>query len=127
MGVTVLYFDLVEWLANRDDHRTAAVSTIRTERELANVALGITSQVRVAAQKYFEALGRLKNSESFLDNSTRLLETAEIRARGDRLDEQAVQEIRGDVLSERIRVITASGEANATLAELFAAMGENYR
>ncbi len=126
VGVTV-YFDLVEWLANRDDHRTAAVSTIRTERELAIVALGITSQVRGAAQKYFEALGRLKNSESFLDNSTRLLETAEIRARGDRLDEQAVQEIRGDVLSERIRVITALGEANAALAELFAAMGTNYR
>jgi outer membrane protein TolC len=125
VGVTVS-FDLVQWLANRDENKSAAANVARTDREMANIAVGITSQVRIAALKYYEAMETVRNSERFLANTRALVKDAEVRAERDKLDELAFSELKGDVLSERVRNIRAIGEANATLAELQAAMGTNY-
>ena len=50
VGISV-YFDLVEWLANIDESRASEIKAEKTQKEIGAVALGITSQVRVAALK----------------------------------------------------------------------------
>jgi outer membrane protein TolC len=119
-------FDLMETLSNNDEKNAASTLVAKKDREMANVALGITSKVRVAALKYMEALDNLANSERFLANSEALLRTSRVKAEKDKLNEIALEEIEGDVLGERMKTVKALGEANAALAELQSAMGTNY-
>ena len=120
-------FDLVEWLANHDERKAAASDAVKADRDLAHVAVGITSQARIAAIKYFETVDALENARQLLHSSRALLHETKIRVEKEDLDELALEEIQADVLSEEVEWLRAQGEANAALAELQAAMGTNYQ
>ena len=125
VGVMV-HFDLVEWLSNNDDRKAASVLVAKREREMANVAVGIASKVRVAAIKNKEALDSMTNSDKFMENNARLLAVARLKTQKDKMNELALGEIEGDCVAERVRNIRALGEVNACYAELQGAMGLNY-
>jgi hypothetical protein len=125
IGVMV-YFDLIDWCTNFWESRAARSITGKTYKEIGVVALGITSQVRTAAVKYYDALDQLKSAQKSFLASERVLKILRERAARDALQKLAVLEAEGDLLHERIDVIRVSGESQATLAELYAAMGTNY-
>ncbi len=125
VGVSI-YFDLIEWLANVDEARASRLKAEKTQREMAAVALGITSQVRTAAIKYADGMDELEAAETTLDGSRRVLHSVEVRGSMQDVDRLAIEESRGDVLEAKISRIHALGEANANLAVLQSSMGTNY-
>jgi len=126
IGVMV-YFDLVDWCVNFWERRAARMITEKTHREIGVVALGVTSQVRGAAIRYFDALDQLRAARSSAASSEKVIGIQRQRAARDAQQKLAVREAEGDLLRERIDVIRAIGEAQAFLAELQAAMGTNYK
>lgn len=126
VGVRV-YFDITEWMTNWDESRAARSNALKTNREVGTIALGITSQVRVAALRYFRALKEVDNAESSLRISRKVLATARARDRGDDITRLKLLEVEASTLQEKIDRFRSIGEANATLAELRSEMGTNYR
>jgi outer membrane protein TolC len=121
-----MFFDLTDFLSNRDESQAARANTAKTEREMGAVALGLTAQVRAAAIKYFGSLEELEYSRRALAGANRVLRAAEDRYSAQDIDKQTLQEARGDVLEANINVKRVLGEANALLAELQGTMGTNY-
>jgi len=120
-------FDLTEWLTNIDESKAARSNSAKVEGEVGAVALGITSQVREAALRYYRSVRELANVESSLRISRKVLETAKLRAGTDDITKLALLQAEASSLMEEIDRIQALGEGNASLAELTAAMGTNYR
>jgi len=125
VGISI-YFDFVEWFASVEEAKAAEFRTEKTEREMGAVALGITSQVRVGALKYFDALDEFRSSRASLVSSRRLLAAIEARHELRDLERLAVEEAQGDFLEAKIGQVRALGEANAAFAALQSAMGTNY-
>jgi len=125
IGLSV-YFDLGEWLANLDESKAAQIKAGKTQREMGAVALGIMSQVRVAAIKYLDGLDELDSAESSVTSFGKILRSAKTRQSMDDLEKIAVEEANADVLEAKINRLRALGEANAELAALQSAMGTNY-
>ena len=126
LGVEV-YFDLVDWCSNLWESKATVEETRKTYNEIGVVALAITSEVRAAALKYYDAIDQLRSADRALASSEKLLAIMRTRASQDALKRLALLEVRGDVLGQTIEKIHAVGEAQAALAELQAAMGINYR
>jgi len=122
-----IYFDILDWIVNRDEAKAADAMVAKTSRELGAVALGITSQVRIAALKYIDAMDKLRSAEESLLSSNKVLQISEQRLARDSAGELAVEEARANVLQERIERIRSLGEANASLADLHTALGTNYK
>jgi outer membrane protein TolC len=122
-----IHVDLLDWLTNWDESRAARANRVKTDLEVGAVALGITSQVRFAALRYYRSLKEMDNAESSLEISKKLLDAAEVRAKGDALSQLDLIAAKAEVLQEELDRLKALGEANATLAELRAEMGINYR
>jgi outer membrane protein TolC len=120
-------FDLTEWLTNMDESEAARSNSVKAEGEVGAIALGITSQVREAALRYYRSVRELANVEASLRISRKVLETARLRAGTDDITRLALLQAEASSLMETIDRIQALGEANASLAELTAAMGTNYR
>lgn len=122
-----IYFDILDWLVNRDEAKAADAMVAKTNRELGAVALGITSQVRIAALKYIDAMDKLRSAEESLLSSNKVLQISEQRLVRDSASELAVEEARSNVLQDKIERIRSVGEANASLADLHMALGTNYK
>ena len=88
--------------------------------------MGITSQVRLAALRYYDSLDELRSSNESLVSSRSLLRVAEDRHALTTLERVMVDEAKADLLQDLIRRIRAVGEAQATLAELYSTLGTNY-
>ncbi|MBM4328336.1 MAG: TolC family protein [Deltaproteobacteria bacterium] len=121
-----VYFDLLDWLANLSESAAVSVAADKTRREIGTVALGITSQVRLAALKYYDSLDELRSSNESLVSSRSLLRVAEDRHALTTLERVMVDEAKADLLQDLIRRIRAVGEAQATLAEVYSTLGTNY-
>ncbi len=122
----LVYFDLLDFWVNIWESKASQAITARTYKEIGAVALGITSQVRTAAFKYYDVVDQLRAGQASLDSSQMLLSIQKEKAASEALQTLLLIESEGDVLSEEIEVFRAIGEANAMLAELRAAMGTNY-
>jgi len=122
----LIHFDLLDWLSNLHESRAARSTVMKTERAMGTIALGIASQVRFAALKYFNTMAGLKSAEDSLPAYRDVMRVAEEQYSKESIDKLAVEEARGDLIAEKIEVARAIGKANARLAELQAAMGTNY-
>jgi outer membrane protein TolC len=122
-----IYFDFLDWIVNRDEAKAADAMVAKTNRELGAVALGITSQVRLAALKYIEAIDKLRAAEESLASSNKVLTISQQRLARDAAGELAVDEAKANILQEKVERLRALGEANANLAELHTALGTNYK
>ncbi len=118
--------DLLDWISN--GHESTAVKSMaeRTYKELGAVALGITSQVRVAALTYSDTLDELQTREASVTGSQNVLDIAQVRVSSDDLSRLELEEAQGNLLYQRVQRIRALGEANAALAELESVLGTNY-
>ncbi|MBM4328061.1 MAG: TolC family protein [Deltaproteobacteria bacterium] len=121
-----VYFDLLDWLANVSESKAAGSHSAKTRQEMGAVALGLASQVRVAAVSYHGAMDQVRNAQSAERSSREVLQVAGERAARDDLDRLALEETKADVLQDSADLTRALGEANAALAELQGAMGTNY-
>jgi outer membrane protein TolC len=125
-GVSI-YFDLIEWLANVDESRATRIKAEKTEKEISAIALGITSQVRVAALKYFDGIEELEAADTSLAGLRRVLQAVETRVSLQDAEKLMVEEARADLIEAEIMRMRALGEANANLAALQSSMGTNYQ
>jgi outer membrane protein TolC len=126
VGVMV-YFDLVDWLSNHFENRATRAAAGKTTEEMGAIALGISSQVRRAANNYYFAEERLQNSDVSLKRTRRDFAITEQRLRQEDVRKTAVREARANVLEDRVDRLDALGRAHAALAELFSQTGTNYR
>jgi outer membrane protein TolC len=126
VGVSV-YFDLVDWLTNVDEFRAARSNAMKTQREMGTVALGITSQVRLAALQYFDSMEELQSTQEALGAMNKVMGVVEKRAAKEDLDRLTLEDARANLLQNKIDATKSIGEANAVLGELQGAMGTNYR
>lgn len=122
----LVYFDLLDWLSNINEYRATRFNAVKTRQEMGTVALGITSQVRVAGLQYYDSLDELQSTRAALSSTDEVLKVAKDRSSRDDLDRLALREAEANVLQNRIENTRALGEANALLAELQGAMGTNY-
>ncbi len=120
-------FDLTDWITNVDESEAARSNSAKAEGELGAVALGITSQVREAALRYYRSVGELASVEASFKISRKVLETARLRAGSDDTTKLALLQAEASSLLEEIDRIQAIGEAKANLAELMTALGTNYQ
>lgn len=120
------YVDILDFVINRDEHKAISVMVSKTQREVAAIALGITSEVRISLLKYLEAGHKLSAAQESLAGSEKLLRMVSERTDRDAGTALAVDEARAGVLQERIEEMTALGEVNAALASLQSAVGTNY-
>jgi outer membrane protein TolC len=123
----IVRFDLLDWLTTNNESEAAAAASARTYKELGAVALGIVSQVRVAALAYDDALDELESREASVVSSEKVQEVARKRVSADDLSQLDFEESEGDVLYQKLQRVRAIGAANAALAELQATLGTNYR
>jgi len=122
----LVHFDLLDWLTNSQESKAARSAADKTYKEVGAVALGITSQVRVSALTYNDALDEFQTREAALAGSQKVLQIAQIRVSGDDLSQLEFEEAEGNLLYQKLQRIRALGEANATLAELQSALGTNF-
>jgi outer membrane protein TolC len=125
VGISV-YFDLVDWLTNVHEFRAAKSNTVKTAREIGTVALGITSQVRLAALQYFDSLEELDSTRASVNAMNEVMEVVETRAAKEDVDLLTVEDARANVFQNKLDWTRSLGEANALLSELRGAMGTNY-
>lgn len=121
-----VHVDLLDWLTGASDSNAAKSTADKTYRELGAVALALTSQVRLAALSYNDALDELQARDASLGASRKVLEVARIRASSNDLSQLELKEAEANVLQQKIQRLRALGEANAALAELQGALGTNY-
>jgi len=125
VGISV-YFDLIEWLANVQESKATRIRSQKTEKEVSAIALGITSQVRVAALKYFDSIEELEAADTNVTSLRRILQAVETRVSMQDAERLMVEEARADLIEAKIMRMRALGEANANLAALQSSMGTNY-
>ncbi|MEW6348659.1 MAG: TolC family protein [Thermodesulfobacteriota bacterium] len=125
VGVMV-YFDLLDWLANTRDSKATKANSLKTHRQIGSIALGIVSEVRVTALDYLDSLDALANKERALQEAEKMRAVIAGRASLEEVHKVALQEAEGDVLQERIGKIEALADANAAFAKLRTALGTNY-
>lgn len=125
IGISV-YFDLVDWLTNVHEYRAAKSNTVKTAREMGTVALGITSQVRLAALQYLDALEELQSTREILGSTSEVVDVVETRAAKEDVDRLTLEDARANLLQNKLDWTRSLGEANALLAELQGTMGTNY-
>ncbi|MEW6531542.1 MAG: TolC family protein [Thermodesulfobacteriota bacterium] len=126
IGVLV-HFDLLDWLINRNDSQAAKSAASKTYKELGAVALGIASQVRVAALAYNDSLEEYQTREASLAGSQKVLKVAQTRVASDDMSQLQFEEAEANLLMQKIQRIRSLGEANATCAELQGVLGTNYK
>lgn len=126
VGVRV-YFDLLDWISNWDESKAARSNVSKTTLAGGGVAVGIASQVRASAASHHRALKDLRLSEESVQGASRLLDALKAKALSNDVNRLALLDAEADKLEEEIDRFRALGEANATLAELHAAMGSNYQ
>jgi outer membrane protein, multidrug efflux system len=119
-------FDATEWLANMKKARSAKSDAARSLSQVGAVAVGIASEVRVAALEYMDALEDMRNGDKSLKDSKEMLKVMRGRASKNEADRISVDEAEGDILHERITQIMALAGANARLAQLRSVLGVNY-
>ena len=90
------------------------------------VALAIASQVRTAAISYFDSIEEAQATREFLGASKELLQAGVVRATKNDIELLALEEAKANALQTALEERRAVAEANANLAELQAATGENY-
>jgi len=122
----MVYFDLLDWVANIGEARAAGSDIRRTEQEMGAVALAIASQVRTAAISYFDSAEEIKSAEEFRQSAEEALRAGLVRASRDDLDRLALEEVKANALQTALEEHRAIAEANASFAELQAATGVNY-
>jgi len=122
----MVYFDLLDFISTMGETRASRAKTDKTDREVGAVALGITSQVRIASLKTLHAITQLRNAEISVNGAMRVYRTAQKSYAANASDKLSQDEAHANYLGEEIARIRALGEANAMLAELYAAMGTNY-
>ena len=122
----MVYFDLLDWVANIGEAKAARADSVRTEQEMGAVALAIASQVRTAAITYFDSFEETKSAKEYLDSANEALRYGFLHASRDDLDLLAVEEAKANALQAGLEERQAVAEANASLAELQAATGVNY-
>ncbi len=122
----MVYFDLLEWGVNFWENKATKWITGKTQREIGAVALGITSEVRTHALRYYNAMDELRAANASLASARKVLRVQRDRTQRDGQDRLALEEAEGDVLQEKIERIRAMGESQGQLAELHSAMGTNY-
>jgi outer membrane protein TolC len=125
VGLSV-YFDLLDWLSNVKESQAARHNTVKTQREMGAVALGITSQVRLAALNYYDARDELGATEQAVGSTSEVVRVAAARTAKDDLDKISLESAKADLLQDKLERLRALGEVNATLAELQGAMGTNH-
>lgn len=123
----LVYFDLLDWIANVNEYRATRFNTLKTRQEMGTVALGITSQVRVAGLQYYDAIDEVQSTRAALASTADVLKVAKDRSSRDDLDVLALREAEANMLQTGIENTRALGEAHALLAELRGAMGTNYK
>jgi outer membrane protein TolC len=122
----MVYFDLLEFLSGMGESRASRAKTEKSDREVGAVALGITSQVRIASLKSLHAITQLNNAEVSVAGAQKVYQTAKRTYAASASDKLSADEANANYLGESISRMRARGEANAMLAELYAAMGTNY-
>lgn len=122
-----VHVDLIDWLTTWSQSRAASIDTERTRRQMAAVAVSITSQVHLAAMKYLSLKEEMQNTEDSLTNQWRALRLAKKKNADGGYKKLALEQVEGDLIQEQIEWTTSLGELNASLAELHAALGTNYR
>ncbi len=122
-----VHVDLIDWLATFSQSRSASIDAERTQSQMAAVAVSIASQVQLAAMKYFSLKEEMENTEDSLTNQWRALRLAKKKAADGGYKKLALEQAEGDLIQEQIEWTTSLGELNASLAELQAALGTNYR
>jgi outer membrane protein TolC len=122
----MVYFDLLDWVANIGEARAAGSDSRRTEQEMGAVALAIASQVRTAAITCLDSSEEIKSAEEFKQSAEEALHAGLTRASRDDLDRLALEEIKANKLQAALEENRAIAEANASFAELQAATGVNY-
>lgn len=125
-GGVLIYFDFTDWLANASESKAAGLKSAKTDKEMGSVAIAIASQVRTAALNYFDSLDQLHSAERSLKGSREVMLASEERAARDDLGRLTAEEAKADSLEDVVERVRSIGEANATLAELYGAMGTNY-
>ncbi len=123
----MVYFDLSEWAANMWNHQASEWKTASTQRDMGLVALGISSQVRSAALKYYDALDQLKACGESAAGSRKVLTIQQERTSKESQDKLGLTETEADLIQHEAEKTRALGEAHATLAELKSCMGTNYQ
>ncbi len=126
VGVYV-YFDLMEWWENRSENKAAKAQVAGTHAKLGVVALGIASQVRVAALDYSEALAELKAVQGILESADRVRRTAKQKPPKDDIERIIAGDAKAAVLQDILERNKMLGEVNARLSELLGVLGTNYQ
>jgi len=121
-----VYFDLMKWFENRSETKAARAEAAAAHAKMGVVALGIASQVRVAALDYSDAMAKLKSAEASLESTEQVWRAMKQKTPQDEPDKIALDEARATILQGILDRNEALGEVNATLAELQGAMGTNY-
>lgn len=121
-----VYFDLMEWFQNQGETKAARAQVAATHAKMGVVALGIASQVRVAAVDYSDAMSQLRSVEASLKSTEQVWQALKQKAPRDDPDKIALDEARATILQDTLDRNKALGEVNARLAELQGAMGTNY-
>lgn len=122
----MVYFDLLDWVANLGEASAARSDRLRTEQEMGAVALAIASQVRTAAISYFDSLEEAQATQEYLGAAKELLRSGLVRATRNDIELLALEEAKANTLQATLEERRAVAEANASVAELQAATGENY-
>lgn len=122
----LIHFDLLEWGANLDEHKATQMQNQKTFREIGAVALGITSEVRKAALRYYAALDQITSAERSLEATKKVVEIQRRRTETDAQKRLSLLEGEADLLNEQIERERAIGEAMGQLAELQSTTGTNY-
>jgi outer membrane protein TolC len=126
VGMSV-YFDLADWYSNLSESSAARFGSAKTHREMGTVALGITSQVRMSALQYYDAMDELRSAEEALRGTREVFSVAQRRSLKEDLDKIAVQEAQANMVQDMLERAKAMGEANAVFGELQGVMGTNYK
>ena len=108
VGVSI-YFDVVEWLANIDESKATRIKSEKSEKEIGAIALGITSQVRVAALKYFDGIEELEVADTNVAGLRRILNAAEARVAMQDAERLIVEETKADLIEAKIMRMRALG------------------
>ena len=94
--------DILDWLVNIDESKAAQAMVKKSAREIGAVALGITSQVRIAALQYKDAMDKASSARESLSSSERLFQMLNERLEKGVEADLAVDEAKANVLNEKI-------------------------
>lgn len=118
--------DLLNWFSTISD-----VLAARVKRDGGQTAIGAlvsvtVAQVREAAIKYFDERDRAVSAAESVRNAQGILETAQRQESRGAQTQLAVEQARAELLTKRVELSRARGEAYASLAQLDTVMATNY-